>query len=778
MSLPALASNPSTPQNLRTQIYSTTAAELFWNASADSDGITAYRIYIAGSLFREVPGTSLFLDVLHPGQRYDFQVSAIDGKGNESQWSSIRSIMTGGSAQAAVAPSENAGDSVGQPVSTPVTAPVVEDVEASAQSTQPATPVTEQAAEPTANSPIDQIETTEPVQGVDEVPTIQAPVELQVVEQTDSSVSIVWEPAADSIDVAGYNLYLGTSYIATSRQNSFTVRGLDADSSYRLFVTAFDFAGNFSTRSEELLLSTLPAGATPVFTEAESQETMAEETLPEQDTEGAAIEEEESAISEQSNSDADAGSELAVDTSDGHALPEPLTIDPDDFFGHSLESDSEAALSGAAPTTPKNLRANLIGNDWVELNWAPSNDDGSVVEYRIHRDDGVVYSISAADESSDVETSQTIQNFWTTTTFTDCNFTHVSDCSDEQTTPEVGALHTYRVSAVDDQGNESGLSDPLSVKLHEEQGAEVQRFTDPYLDGDDEFLFVTDLSNTANFLDQFDLVFADEFQSDGIDPEKWSTRLTWNQSDNVINGEMQYFVDILNNPDFGYNPFILNGETLTIAAIPTPPELSEQALGQPFLSGALSSHEMRSGQLDSDGELITDKFATTYGYVEGRIRVGQIPGMLSSFYLFRRWAGEHAPEIDIIEYLGENPYGEEKAFQTYHYRDVSHGEILSSPTMQFPRESGLLSDEIDLDGFHTYSVLWEPNLVIWYINGQEVQRLTGRQIARQSMNIIVYLVAGSAWAPRPADNAPFPLEIEVDYIRAYKRQPWANSTGG
>ena len=110
--------------------------------------------------------------------------------------------------------------------------------------------------------------------------------------------------------------------------------------------------------------------------------------------------------------------------------------------------------------------------------------------------------------------------------------------------------------------------------------------------------------------------------------------------------------------------------------------------------------------------------------------------------------------------------------RTYHYRDVNHGNILSSPTMFFPRESGHFGDIKDLDNFHTYSVLWEPGLVIWYIDGEEVQRLTGRQIGRQSMNIILYLVTGSAWAPRPADDAPFPLEIEIDYIRAYKRVPW------
>ena len=791
---PLLAANPTMPEDLRSSVYSVSAAELFWNASTDADGIASYRVYIAGTLYREVPGTSIYIDVLNAGTRYDFQISAVDSTGSESRWTDVHSLMTG------------------TPANVAETSPVMPDRAPAAQATSEqmtatdelsAQPTSEQAEEVVVEeSAVDEAEsivapsTTLPDQDdlqnpVDGNRTIEAPVALSVVEQSDSSVSLVWEQDPQSVAAAGYNLYLGNSYIATTTSPDFQIRGLNADSSYRVIVTAFDFDGNFSGNSDVVVARTLSAGSEPVVsaqtpvTDADADAESSEEpdnnqvvvSEPGVSTDGDEPTEEE--ISPEAEAPivetelVDVVQPVVVANSE----PTVEVIDRNDFFGRALEIDNEPAQAGAAPTKPKNLRANLVSNDWVELNWAPSNDDGEVVEYRIHRDDGVMYSISAGDDSGDVETSRTLMNFWNTTTYMDCNYTHVRVCHQNDSIPEEGALHTYQVSAVDDEGNVSELSDPLTVKMHERPGAILEPYTDPYLDGDDEFLFQTDLTETANFMDQFELVFADEFNGDEIDTSKWSTSLTWNQADNIINGEMQYFVDTERNPDFGYNPFILNGETLTISAIQTPPELSERALGQPFLSGALSTHETRSGQLDENGNVITDKFATTYGYIEGRIRVGQIPGMLTSFYLFRRWAGEHAPEIDIIEYLGENPFGEEKAFQTYHYQDASHGEILSSPTMQYPHDRGHLGDELDLDGFHTYSALWEPGLVIWYIDGHEVQRLTGRQVGRQSMNIILYLVAGSAWAPRPADDAPFPLEIEVDYIRAYKRLPWQGGSG-
>ncbi|MFT4729362.1 MAG: beta-glucanase (GH16 family), partial [Granulosicoccus sp.] len=73
--------------------------------------------------------------------------------------------------------------------------------------------------------------------------------------------------------------------------------------------------------------------------------------------------------------------------------------------------------------------------------------------------------------------------------------------------------------------------------------------------------------------------------------------------------------------------------------------------------------------------------------------------------------------------------------------------------------------------------LWEPQLVMWYINGVEVKRLFGPQVARQPMNIVNYLVAGSEWAPTPdASNASlFPMQFEMDYIRVYQREEYQNT---
>ena len=442
--------------------------------------------------------------------------------------------------------------------------------------------------------------------------------------------------------------------------------------------------------------------------------------------------------------------------------------DPADPFGSRLEIDPEPAVAGGPPTAPKHLRVDLLSNDWVELNWAPSNDDSAVVEYRLYRSDGHVYRIRGDQNDPRSGSQAEIDKYWATTSFIDCNRTRFLDalheCADNA--PRPGDSFSYQVTAVDDAGGESARSNVVTVGFPRMRGAPVPPYADFYLNPDDRFAQAGDLSRVDGFLPGMELVFEDDFDAGFVDGTKWNTRLTWGDS-RIINGEQQYFVDTIGNPGFGYWPFRVEGSVLSIEAVPTPDELRRNLPGacdEPdpfgadrceFLSGALSSH---------------DRFGMTYGFVQGRMKVSGAPGALSSFYLYHRYPGEgvgrHAPEIDVVEYLGENPYGAEDAFQTYHFDDVVTGEIRSAPTMKHAKADGGRYDE----GWHTFGVLWEPQLVIWYIDGVEVRRLSGPQVARQQMNIVTYLVAGSAWAPTPDAAADiFPLTFDIDWIRAWQR---------
>lgn len=458
-------------------------------------------------------------------------------------------------------------------------------------------------------------------------------------------------------------------------------------------------------------------------------------------------------------------------------LPDPVALpvpgpSSADFFNTSLDVDTEQAVAGGAPTTPKNLRIDLVSNDWAEMNWAPSNDDIDVVAYRIYRSDGVTYDLVRDETTTNGGAQIELNKFWATTSFIDCNSTRFSsiifNCAANG--PTSGETYSYQVSALDNEGQESPRSNSISITYHADRGAPVPLYQDPWLNGD--FAQRNDLSETRFFLDEFATTFEDDFNGNSLDDSKWTTGLVWGDT-RIINGEQQYFVNTQERPGFGYNPFSFTGNSLIIEAIPLPEELRsslppacEEA--DPtgldrceFLSGALSTH-------NTDG---TSKYQFIYGYTEARIKVSDSAGALSSFYLFHRYPGtgvnRQAPEIDILEYLGENPFGDEEAFQTYHYQDPLTGVHRSSPTMSHANESG----ESFGEDFHTFGVLWEPQLIVWYIDGVEVARVTGPQVGRQPMNIINYLVAGSGWAPTPdaSDPGVFPMKMEVDYIRVMQR---------
>lgn len=376
----------------------------------------------------------------------------------------------------------------------------------------------------------------------------------------------------------------------------------------------------------------------------------------------------------------------------------------------------DTSRSAGPPSVPQNLTLLLAGERWLEFTWEPSTDDQSVEAYEIYRD-GQLLATVRGDTGYEHD-----YRSWLSTSYIDCNYTRYTTCDDVQPTP--GASYSYSVAAVDNQGMRSANSEPALFTLAER-------------------------SSTPISLDGYAKVFSEEFDGTVLDRTRWKTALPWGP-DTTINRETQYFVNIFGNNPPAYDPFVFTGETLQITGINTPPELADAANNKPYLSGVLTT---------------SDYFEMTYGYVEMNAKLAGGDGLLSTFYLFNQDFEKNKPEIDIIEYIGSRP---DKAYQTYHYYDsnrarYSSGEKHSSPTME-TRYSEVLSN-----GFHTYSVLWEPELVIWYIDGVEVRRLTGPRVSDEPMNIITQLVIGSEWIGAPAASA-IPAVLEIDYIRAWQKQ--------
>ena len=255
-------------------------------------------------------------------------------------------------------------------------------------------------------------------------------------------------------------------------------------------------------------------------------------------------------------------------------------------------------------------------------------------------------------------------------------------------------------------------------------------------------------------LEGFELVFSEEFEGDSLDLDTWNTSYLWGD-DLVINQEEQHYVDVANEPDFGYDPFEVADGTLTISAVPTPPELADRANGQPYLSGVITSY---------------DAFKFTYGYVETRARVPFGQGLWPAFWLLNAYYGDDDPEIDIMEFIGDD---QDVVYHTYHYYDGD--ELRSTESKPVPG--------VDYtNGFHTFAVDWSPGLLIFYVDGRETHRVVDPRVSDQEMYIIANTALGGWWPGSPDETTEFPADYEIDYIRVYRQSepygdpPFADGT--
>ena len=401
-----------------------------------------------------------------------------------------------------------------------------------------------------------------------------------------------------------------------------------------------------------------------------------------------------------------------ADTS-GREDDSPTRTESLSLVGPFIEDRSRGA---GPPSIPEDLTLLLSGEDWVELSWAPSTDDQSVEAYEIYRDGVFQYAVRG-DTGYEFD-----YRSWISTSYIDCNYTRYTHC--EGTQPAVGSSHEYTIVAVDNEGMKSAPSAPVVMRFQSPQDSAV------------------DLSGFVQVLDE-------SFDGDSLDRTVWKTSLPWGEN-TIINGERQFFVNTFGDNVTGYDPFSFTGDSLKITGIPTPADSLGAANNQPYLSGVITT---------------ADHFEMTYGYVEMRAKLAGGEGLLSTFYLFNQDFEKNKPEIDVLEYIGSQA---DTAYQTYHYHDSNRfrsfsGERHSSPTMSVQTGIDLSAD------FHTYGVLWEEGLVVWYIDGREVRRLAGVRVSDEPMNIIAQLVIGSIWIGEPAASA-IPATLEIDYIRAWQER--------
>lgn len=243
-------------------------------------------------------------------------------------------------------------------------------------------------------------------------------------------------------------------------------------------------------------------------------------------------------------------------------------------------------------------------------------------------------------------------------------------------------------------------------------------------------------------LEGYQLVFNENFDSNEINAAKWNTGLRWG-TNVVVNNEEQYYIDIQNSPNFGYNPFRHDTDSIAIGAAETPTELVSAANNQPYISGVLTT---------------ADKFSFTEGVAEIRAKIPAGAGLWPQFWLLPDEFTGLKPQLFVMEARGDNT---SEIFHTYKYQD-ENDDVQTTGVLT--TQGGDFSAD-----FHTYSVEWSPSLLVFYIDGIEYQRVESENIASQPMYLILNLAVGGWFPGSPDETTVLPAELVIDHVRVYQK---------
>lgn len=222
----------------------------------------------------------------------------------------------------------------------------------------------------------------------------------------------------------------------------------------------------------------------------------------------------------------------------------------------------------------------------------------------------------------------------------------------------------------------------------------------------------------------FELAFAEEFDGDQLDPARWKSGMPW--ADHTLGEAATYRQRGLS----------LGDGILTMTAT------QQQTGGRPYTSGAINSDGL---------------YEFTYGYAEVRAKMPRGRGLWPAFWLLSTGPGTTG-EIDVFEVLGHEP---ERVHMTLH-RDSGAVQSQEGTSWVGPDFSA---------AFHTFAVDWEPEHIVWYVDGVERFR-SKTDVPVRPMCLIANLAVGgpTSW-PGPADaQTPFPSTLEIDYIRVFQRR--------
>jgi beta-glucanase (GH16 family) len=268
------------------------------------------------------------------------------------------------------------------------------------------------------------------------------------------------------------------------------------------------------------------------------------------------------------------------------------------------------------------------------------------------------------------------------------------------------------------------------------------------------------------------LVWADEFDGSGVDPDKWDFDIgngffdyqshTWVPG--WGNEELQYYTDHFPN-------VAVKDSVLTISAV------KESLHGCGYTSTRLKTRK-------KDG---TPLFAKRYGRFEFRAIVPHGKGLWPALWmlpLHEKYGGWAASgEIDVMEIVGEIP--------TQVLGSIHFGS--GFPKRELVTHTHTLDNQSTVADWHVYAVEWTPGEIKWFVDDQHwatqsfwwsssLRDAKGGLPPRnqsdvnpwpspfdQEFYIVMNVAVGGNFPGHPNAQTSFPAQMLVDYVRVYDK---------
>ena len=283
---------PTVPADVKASEIAHTGAKLTWTASKDNVEVAGYNVYLNNEKVNDelITGTEYDLADLTANTEYNVTVTAVDAAGNESEKSEAATFTTEAEkdTEAPTAPTEvkatevtettakvtwsEATDNVGVVGynvylnETKVNDTLVTGTEYAltelTEATEYAVRVTavDAAENESARSEAATFTTLKKEEPKDtEAPSV--PTAVAAADITQTTAKVTWDASTDNVGVVGYNVYVNEAKVNASSVTvtEYDLTGLTEATEYTVRVTAVDAAENESARSEAVTFTTLEA---------------------------------------------------------------------------------------------------------------------------------------------------------------------------------------------------------------------------------------------------------------------------------------------------------------------------------------------------------------------------------------------------------------------------------------------------------------------------------------------------------------------------------------